>query len=108
MNSKTTILVAATAALLTAASVTAASAQTQERNSTRMNAGQNLSTGGQMNAQGPGMNTGQQIQGRNLSRNEGTISGRNELRGTNRSARLTNQSSLRDRDRNRSAFYGPD
>src|SRR5690242_7266948 len=65
MNSKRTVLAAATAALLTAATVTAASAQTQERSSTRMNAGQNLSTGGQtrMNAQGPGANAGTQFQG---------------------------------------------
>jgi hypothetical protein len=71
MNSKRTVLAAATAALLTAATVTAASAQTQERGNTRMNAGQNLSTGGQMNAQGPGVNAGQQSQGGNFSRNEG-------------------------------------
>src|SRR5579862_2887685 len=67
MNSKTTMLAAATAALLTAATVTAASAQ--ERHSTKMNAGQSFNAGGQMNAQGPG--SGQQFQNGNLSRNEG-------------------------------------
>jgi hypothetical protein len=77
INSRRIILAAATA-LLTAGTITAASAQTQDRSNTRMNAGQNLSTSGQMNAQGPnaqvsGVNAGQQFQqGRNFSQNVST------------------------------------
>src|ERR1041384_8391627 len=107
MKSKTTILAAATAALLTAASVTAASAQTQERNSTRMNAGQNLSTGGQMNAQAPRANSGQNVQGNtNLGRNDvqGTTRNRSTMTTSNRS----NGTLGRDRDRDRFAFSGRD
>ena len=110
MNSKRTVLVTATAALLTAAAVTAASAQTQERGNTRMNAGQNLSTGGQMNAQGPG---GQQSQGGNFSRNEGGNLSRNEFQGTTRnksgmtSNRYSSKYTGRDRDRDHFA-YGRD
>src|SRR5690242_6667339 len=106
MNSKTTILAAATAALLTAASVTAASAQTQERNSTRMNAGHNLSTGGQMNAQGPSVNSGQKVQGN-------TSLGRNDVQATTRTrSAMTTGNKYggtygRDRDRDRFA-YGRD
>src|SRR5215831_13839248 len=119
MNSKRTTLAVATAALLAGASVTAASAQTQERGSTRMNAGQNLSTSGQMNAQGLGVNTGQQFQGnvsgrndfsqtksRNLSRNEFQSTSRNRSAMT--SNRLGTKSSMRARDRDRLAFSGRD
>ena len=112
MNSKTTVLAAATAALLTAATVNGASAQTQERNDTRMNAGQNLSTGRQMNAQGPnaqgpGVNARTQFQG-GVNRSEGAKVGRSEFQGTNRSAMTSNRhSGTNGRDRNRERFaYG--
>jgi hypothetical protein len=112
MNSKTTVLAAATAALLTAATVNGASAQTQERNDTRMNAGQNLSTGRQMNAQGPnaqgpGVNARTQFQG-GVNRSEGAKVGRSEFQGTNRSAMTSNRhSGTNGLDRNRERFaYG--
>jgi hypothetical protein len=116
MNLKRTVLAAATA-LLTAATVTAASAQTQERSSTRMN--KNLSTGGQMNAQAPGTNAGTQFQG-GVNRSEGKNVGRSQFQGTSRSAMTSNRYNGtyggdrdrfaygRDRDRDRFASYGRD
>ena len=98
MKSKGTVLAAATA-LLTAATITAASAQTPERNSTRMNAGQNPSVSGQMNS--PGLNSGQRFQqGGDLSQNENT-----RVRGNRPNYGMTSgkytQSSRRDFDQNR-------
>ena len=96
-----------TALLLTAATVTAASAQTQERNSTRMNAG----TSGQLAqgpGQGPGMNAGTQVQGgpnvrsnaQGTSRTSSTMMRTNSGRSYgNRDRGRERVTSRRDRDR---------
>jgi hypothetical protein len=116
MKSKRTMLAATTAALLTAATVTAASAQTQTKERVGASAGQNLSTGGQVFAQGPGANAGAQFQG-GVKRSEGKNVG-GQFQGTNRSAMTSNRYSGtssnrysgiygRDRDRNQFA-YGRD
>jgi hypothetical protein len=75
-----------------------------------MNAGQNLSTSGQMNAQGPnaqvsGVNAGQQFQqGRNFSQNEGT---RLQSKSRNQYGMTPGKYSSPNRDRDRFA-YGRD
>ena len=66
MNSKRAIMAAATAVLLSAATITTASAQGQERTNGR-GAAPNVSTGAQMNGPAPtgnpGASAGQQFQG---------------------------------------------
>jgi hypothetical protein len=98
MNSQRSLLAMTTALLLTAATVTAASAQTQERNSTRMNAG----TSGQLNAQGLGMNAGTKVQGRaNVRSNvQGPTRTSSTMMRNNSGATYGN----RDRDRGRERF----
>jgi hypothetical protein len=113
MNSKRTMLAATAAVLLTAATVTAASAQGRERGGGMgggMSAGQNLSTGGQVgasgqvNAQGPGASAGTQFQGR-VNRSAGTNLGRSQLRTTNRTAMTNNRfGGTYGRDRDRGQF----
>jgi hypothetical protein len=91
MKSKRTVLAAATAMLLTAATAATASAQGQERANAKMNAGasgSNLSTGARMNARGSAgtssINAGQQFQGGRSNQRQGVNFSRNEFQGQNR------------------------
>ena len=98
MNLRRMIMATGTAALLAVATITTASAQgvqVQERGRTNAGAsGPNLSTSGQVNAQGragtSGVNAQTQVQGSSRSQAQFQDSNRGEFQATNHSA-MTNQ-----------------
>ena len=98
MNLRRMIMATGTAALLAVATITTASAQgvqVQERARTNAGAsGPNLSTSGQVNAQGragtSGVNAQTQVQGSSRSQAQFQDSNRGEFQATNHSA-MTNQ-----------------